>query len=266
MRADFHLHTHKSDGVLSPAELLAAVRAAQLDYWSVTDHDTLSVARLFQQEAGLIPGVEVTASFGGREIHVVGLGVNLAHDGLEAMLAASRQRRRERMAILIQRLPAKNRSGLDVSTVDDGMTDSVGRLHLARLLVERGAVRRVNDAFQRWLGDDYAVDNELPAFPVVSEVITHLHAAGGVALLAHPGIYSELPFIETLLDQGLDGLEIDHPGLGADRRASFMDLAHRRRLLMSSGSDLHFLGARRPGMCSLSDNEWRPLQERLGIN
>lgn len=264
MIADFHLHTHLSDGMLSPAEQLAAVTAAGLDRWAITDHDTLAGWRALRGAPGLVPGVEATASQDGREIHVVGLGITPDHAGLDALLAGNRQLRRERLAILFERLPTNRRHGLELAMVEDGTAESLGRLHLARLLVAKGRARTVSDAFARWLGDEYKLDAGLPAFPTVAVTAAAIHDAGGVAILAHPGMYGDEALITRFMDQGLDGLEVDHPGLGADRRLRFMAMARQRDWLMSAGSDLHFLGARKPGMCNLSDAEWEPLIGAIG--
>ncbi len=263
MRADFHLHTHLSDGLLSPAEQAAAVAAAGLDHWAITDHDTLAGWRAVRGAPGLVPGVEATASHEGREIHVVGLGMDPDHAGLEELLAANRRLRRERIAILFARLPASRRAGLDPTMVEDGVADSIGRLHLARLLVATGRVRSINDAFERWLGDEDKADADLPSFPTVAVTAAAIHAAGGVALLAHPGMYGDEALTMVLMGQGLDGLEADHPGLGADQRMRLMAMARRHGWLQSAGSDLHFLGSRKPGMWNLADAEWAPLLARL---
>jgi predicted metal-dependent phosphoesterase TrpH len=265
MRADFHLHTHRSDGLLSPDELVAAVRAADLDHWAVTDHDTMAACRQLVAEAGLVPGVEITAGHAGREIHVVGLGVATDDAPLETLLRNNRTRRRERLAAIFARLPASRRRGVDISEADDGVSESLGRLHLARLLVAKGKVRSLNDAFERWLGDERTVDDTLPAFPSVAEVVAAIHDASGVALLAHPGLYGGIEAAEHLMNLGFDGIEVDHPGLGADRRVQLMALAKQRHWLMSAGSDLHFIGNRKVGDWNLTSVQWQPLMERLGM-
>lgn len=265
MLADLHLHTHFSDGLLSPAELLTAVRAAGLNRWAVTDHDTVTACRLLRGEAGLIPGVEITAGHEGREIHIVGLGVDCDHAGLEAFLQRNRVLRRQRLITLFSRLPASRREGMELSEADDGISESLGRLHLARLLVAKGKVRSINDAFDRWLGDERRADHALPAFPGLAETAQAIRAAGGVALLAHPGLYGSVAAAAQLMAFDLDGLEVDHPGLGADRRDQLVALATTNHWLMSAGSDLHFTGNRTPGAWNLTPTQWRPLLERLKL-
>jgi predicted metal-dependent phosphoesterase TrpH len=266
VRVDFHLHTLLSDGALEPHELIAAVRQERLEAWALTDHDTIDGVQACAGEPGLIAGVEVTAGGDGREIHVLGLGIAPAHPGLAALLAEIQALRRQRLAALIAHLPAQVGRGLDLAQVDDGRTRSLGRSHLARALVRRGAVRSSQEAFDRYLGDEHVRDEEgMPAFPAVAQVCAVIHAAGGVAILAHPGIYRSLALVEGLIAQGCDGLELSHPGLDPLLAAGLRELVRARRLLASLGSDLHWLGGRQPGMCTLEPELLAPLLDRLGL-
>jgi predicted metal-dependent phosphoesterase TrpH len=272
MRVDFHLHTHRSDGQLAPSELLAHVRRAKLDAWAVTDHDTLAGWRDLHDRPdarGLIPGVEATAAHGGREIHLVGLGLDPAHAGLADLLADVRALRRERLAALIARLPPTVARGVTVDALDDGHADALGRNHLARALVERGGVATLGAAFTDHLGDEHVADPSLPQFPPIAQVAAALHAAGAVVVLAHPAMYGSAAAVAALLDGAgpgaIDAMELAHPGLGDDLQRDLMALAAERGLLASAGSDLHFAGARKPGKYVLDDHHLRPLLLRLGL-
>jgi predicted metal-dependent phosphoesterase TrpH len=269
MRCDFHLHTRLSDGLPTPRELLAAVRKAGLDAFAVTDHDTLAGWRALAGEPGLVPGVEVTAGLAGREIHVVALGIDPEHQGFAAFLAGIRQLRVRRLTQLIARLGEEVRRGLTIDALasegDARHADALGRLHLAKALVRRGGVATVADAFNHHLGDDYLVDAELEPYPQPTVAAEAIRAAGGVALLAHPGVYRTCAAVIPLLELGLDGLECNHPNLDPALAAELTAHAQARGLLISSGSDLHFLGGtRKPGEWNL-DQAQAPLLERLGI-
>jgi len=242
---DFHLHTQRSDGALTSSELRAAVVAAGIQHWSVTDHDTLAAWRELAGSPGLIPGVEITAGHLGREVHVVALGIDPEHAGLTALLTGIRAQRRVRLAALIARLPERHRH-LTPDDCADGQAETLGRNHLARVLVAAGAARTISDVFRRWLGDEYTVDSDLPAFPPLAEVVAVIRAAGGVAILAHPGVYGALPLVRELASQ-CDGLEVRAPGLEPTLRDGCEALAKELDLFMSVGSDLHFLGQRKPG-------------------
>jgi hypothetical protein len=267
VRVDFHLHTHHSDGQLAPRELLAAVHGQQVDCYAVTDHDSLLGWQALKDEPGLICGVEVTAGHDGREVHIVGLGIDPANAGMLALLSEIRAIRLRRLEVLIARLPEDVRRGLTLDALKDDpfgrASETFGRLHLAKAIIRRGGAASVNDAFAQHLGDEHVSDGTLEAFPTPRMVGDVIRAAGGVAILAHPGIYGTFAAIEPLMAQGLDGLEANHPNLDPSLHATLLGTAKERNWLVSAGSDLHFMGARKPGSWSLGDLH-KPLLERLG--
>ncbi len=264
---DLHLHTSASDGTLEPQALAAAVRRQGVDLWAVADHDTLAGWRELAGQPGLVPGVEATAGADGREIHIVGLGIDPDHAGLADLLAGNRALRRRRIEVLISRLPAKLAGGM---TPDDvarlgapRVPDSLTRLHLARALVARGCLCSTSRAFADYLGDEHAADAGLPQFPSVRATAEAIRAAGGLAILAHPGQHGSMPAIEALMAEGLDGLEVRHPGLDTTLAAAMDARAAETGWWCSAGSDLHYLGARRPGMCRLDAAREDRMRRRL---
>lgn len=260
---DFHLHSDASDGEHPAEHMAAAARKAWLAQWSLTDHDTFAGWRRIAGAPGLICGVEITAGAEGREVHVVGLGVDPAHAGLAALLARIRTLRLERIDVLLGRLPADVRRGLTAAEVKPAQSDTVGRLHLAKALARTGGVASVRDAFQFHLADEHVADTGLPQFPPIAEVATLIRAAGGVAILAHPGVYRGTAVIAALTD-GLDGIEAAHPGLADDLQQAILALAAERGLLLSVGSDTHRISSvRRPGAAHLAPELLAPLLERL---
>ena len=268
MKVDFHLHTWCSDGALPPAEMLAAIRREGVEVFAITDHDTLSAWHLLRGAHGLLPGVEVTSGHDHREVHVVGLGFDPEHPGLAALLARIRVIRIARIGALIERLPATLTRGLTVDDVRDrrpGAGESLSRNHLARALVQRGGARTVREVFDTWLGDEHIRDPGLPEFPTTTEVCAELHAAGGVALLAHPGIYRTMELIEHLVAAGCDGLEASHPHLDPTLAAGIRARGVELGWLLGVGSDTHVVGARRPGQAVLEPALLAPLLDRLGI-
>ena len=269
MRIDFHLHTRLSDGTLTPAELLNAVRRADVDVFAVTDHDTLAGFAALRGEKGLIPGVEVTAGLHGREVHIVGLGFAPDDRDFAAFLGGIRATRRQRLQQLITRLPDEVKRGLTFTALcedpDARHADALGRLHLARALIRRGGVASIHDAFALHLGDDYTVDAGLEPYPHPTVCRDAIRAAGGIAILAHPGVYPDAGTVEMIMGLGLDGLELDHPNLDPALAAQLAQLATQHGWLASSGSDLHFLGNRKPGAWSPDAVRQRPLLERLGL-
>ena len=260
---DLHLHSHASDGDLPPLHVASAARKAWLSHWALTDHDTLAGWRAAAGSPGLVCGVEVTAGAEDREVHIVGLGIDPAHDGLAILLADIRNRRLERLDALLARLPVDVRRGLTAAEVKPPEADSVGRLHLARALTRNGGVASVRDAFAFHLADEHLADATLPQFPSISQVAAAIRAAGGVAILAHPGAYRSLD-TATRLAEGLDGIECAHPGLDHTLQDGLLDLCARRKLLVSVGSDTHRISTtRRPGSVRISAALVAPLLERL---
>ncbi|MBN8526146.1 MAG: PHP domain-containing protein [Planctomycetes bacterium] len=261
--ADFHMHTDASDGEHPAAEMAAAAARARLYRWAITDHDTLEGWRKVRTAPGLVCGVEVTAGDSGREIHIVGLGVDPEHAGLRELLAGIRSIRMQRVDAILQRMPSDVRRGLTAEQVKPAEADAVGRLHLAKALARCGGVASVRDAFQQHLADEHITDTGLPPFPPIEVVAHAIHAAGGVSILAHPGAYRSILAIAPLTDH-LDGIEGAHPGLPDDLQREILELAQLRGLLVSLGSDTHRISAtRRPGGVHIEQGLLDPLLDRL---
>jgi predicted metal-dependent phosphoesterase TrpH len=245
---DFHTHSHCSDGVLSPAALVQRARTRRVGTLALTDHDTtagLEEARVACDEAGIrfVPGVELSASWRGQTIHVVGLEMDMAQAGLRAHLEAVRERRRARLAEIGERLEKKARLPGRELAAAAGVSASPTRLHLARLLVERGHARDTQEAFDRWLNRDKAghVPAEWPAF---ATAMTVLRDSGGIPVLAHPHRYrlsaGQLrELTAAFVQEGGAALEASMAGMSpndADRVAS---LCRKFNLHASMGSDFH---------------------------
>jgi len=244
--ADLHLHTLYSDGAYTPEALVAIAREKQLAAIAVTDHDILdgvAPARLAAGAEGpeVIAGVEFgVASDDDRpgELHIVGLFLNTESPRLRTELARFRDLRRERVLEMIERL---NRSGValrpqQVFSLAAG--DSIGRLHVARALVEVGRVKTVGAAFNHWLGigkPGYVARAE----PSVAQTMELIHAAGGVAIMAHPGQTQRDDQIASLAAAGMDGLEAFSPDHTAAQVAGYIETAEALGLLVSGGSDCH---------------------------
>jgi predicted metal-dependent phosphoesterase TrpH len=239
---DLHSHSIASDGALSPTAVVEAAHEAKLDALALTDHDTLAgVAEA--QAAGarlgvrIVPGVELSAVHLEREIHMLALHVE-ASDSLEAQLTefrADRVRRAEEMVSRLRQLGAPVTMDAVLAHAGKG---AVGRPHVARALVESGFVREHRDAFDRYIG------NGRPAFVAkavvyAADAIDLVHAAGGIAVFAHPGRDGTRAFIEPLVGYGLDGLEILHPSQSGEDMARLGALAHHFGLVSSGGSDWH---------------------------
>ncbi len=248
---DLHTHTTASDGTLSPRELVAAAQEAGLEAVAITDHDTvagLAEGLAAGRELGLevVPGVEISMEVGlTGGAHLLGLWVRPADPGLLAGLERLQQARRQRTPRLLARL---NELGLPLSLEEvlaqtKGGDAQVGRPHVARALVAKGLAGSVGEAFNRWLAAGapaYVPKERLPA----AQGIALVRGAGGVPVLAHPGLLDlDRAGLESLVlrlrGMGLEGLEAYYSEHDSATQRYLVSLAARLGLAVSGGSDFH---------------------------
>jgi predicted metal-dependent phosphoesterase TrpH len=245
---DFHTHSHYSDGVLTPAALVERARLRGVGTLALTDHDTvagLAEASGACAAAGIrfVAGVELSASWKGQTIHIVGLEVDAGHARFNEHLAAVLERRRTRLAEIGERLEKRARlPGRELAALAGGATAPT-RLHLARLLVERGHARDTQEAFDRWLNRDKAghVPAEWPQFDAAMSV---LRDSGALPVLAHPHRYrlsagGLRELTAAFAQAGGVALEASMAGMSPNDADRIASLCRRFNLLASMGSDFH---------------------------
>lgn len=265
---DLHLHSTASDGTLPPAKVVAAASAAGLAVIALTDHDTVAgvhEAVLAGEGLGVrvIRGVELSAheDASGREVHVLGLHVTRL-DALERELTDLRQKRTERARLIVDRL---SEIGVAISldkVLEQSNGGAVGRPHIARALIQSGAVADQHEAFDRYLGQGRAAFVPKSLF-LIEDAIRIIHEAGGIAIWAHPSRTAKRERVERLVAQGLDGLEVRHPSHSPDVAAGLEALCDFLGLVPSGGSDWHGpVGDRTLGE-QIVPREWLERQERL---
>lgn len=247
MIADLHTHSTASDGTLSPAALVAAAAAAGVTLLSITDHDTVAAYAELPDAlpAGLtlVPGIEFSAQWSRRGVHVVGLNIAPLSDALAAALEGQRRVRTERAERIAARLVRLGFDGALDGAARLAGSASIGRAHFARHLVERGAVGTFAEAFDRYLG------NGKPAavgerWPELASIVAHVRDAGGTAVLAHPAKYK---LTHTKLDRlarefraaGGEALEVVSGRQVPALTRSLAALAAQHGLAASVGSDFH---------------------------
>ena len=268
---DLHTHTTASDGRCTPAALVARAAAAGITVLSVTDHDTIgaadaAAAACEAAEIAFVPGIEITAVSRDVDVHVLGYWLDTSSPALRAFLLAQRLRRVERVREIVARL-ARFGIHLDadalVQPAIDDPSKSAGRPWVARALVAAGHVASTGVAFDKWLSRGRpAFVPRLAASP--EEVFTHIHAAGGVASLAHPGLLRRDEWIAAFAAAGIDAIEAHHPEHDASATARYLDLARRYGLRVSGGSDFHgdeSHGAPQPGTVSLPREAYDRLRQ-----
>ena len=248
-RIDLHAHTMHSDGSLRPAALVALAKTSGLRALAVTDHDTTAgVAEAL--EAGLtlgvevLPGVEITARWPGRAMHLLAYGFDAQEKRFTDLLAEARAGRAERNPRILARLVEL---GVPVTLEEvraEAGGEVVGRPHIARALVRKGHVIDSKAAFTLWLKDGGPAF--VPAETVEPhEVLAAVRGAGGVTVVAHPrqlkldGPAGAEALLRDLAAKGLGGVEVDHPSQNGEERALYRRLAGEIGLVASGGSDFH---------------------------
>jgi predicted metal-dependent phosphoesterase TrpH len=238
--ADLHIHTTASDGAYSLAEVACLARQADLEVISVTDHDSVSAV---EQSAPrlpveVIPGVELSAELGAREVHILGYYMNPSDERLQGTLTRLQQKRRERIDAILTKL-AEFKIDIDPQEVLDVASGaSVGRLHVAELLIDKGHAASLYEAFRYFLGPEGKAFVPKTRFSV-AEAIEILHAAGGAAVLAHPGIVFAPVEIRSFARDGLDGIEAYYPRHAPSDVSQALALAEELSLVVTGGSDFH---------------------------
>jgi predicted metal-dependent phosphoesterase TrpH len=269
---DLHLHTTASDGRLLPADLVRTAHAAGLTVIAVTDHDTVAGLSAAREAAGslgitLVPGIEITAVDDGRDVHMLGYFIDVDDAALAAFLARQRADRRRRIDEIVARLDAL---GLPLDRPLPGETgddaSAVGRPHVARALMAAGHVASIAEAFERFIGEHaLAYVPRLGAPP--ADVISVVHATGGVASLAHPGKSIPDDRIDAMIDAGLAAVEVYHPDHSPEQVASYQRLVAMRGLIATGGSDYHGPGSGRAdalGRVTLPVADFAALRARAG--
>lgn len=252
-RIDLHVHSTASDGSLTPNDICRLASRLQIRVISLTDHDT--VDGYYQIDAGLtsgiriVTGVEISVNLprdfsilGG--CHILGYGIHLDDPDLNHALFTLRDTRKTRNPKIVDRL---NQLGVPISMADvcrDAGDAQIGRPHIAQAMIKKGFVESIDDAFDQYLGTGkpaYVDKYRLAA----ETAIQLIHNAGGVPVLAHPGLlkiasFEQLAGIITGLCQiGLAGIEVFYPEHAPEDMDRFMTIARQSGLIMTGGTDFH---------------------------
>jgi predicted metal-dependent phosphoesterase TrpH len=239
---DLHAHSTASDGSRAPADVVREAKRIGLHAIALTDHDTLdgiaeAVATGIQLGVRVVPGIELSAVENDVETHILGLHLSDMRQ-MEAQLVALREMRRSRATRIVQRL---NELGVRIefsAVLEQAAGGAIGRPHVARAMIAEGWAVDFRDAFDRYLG------NGRPAFVskdrlAVRDAIGLIHAAGGLAILAHPAQGATRERIAAFAAEGMDGVEVRHPSHSAEDMARILALVEHFSLVPSGGSDWH---------------------------
>ncbi len=239
---DLHMHSTASDGLLLPSQVVQAAHSAGLAAIALTDHDSLDGLTEATAEGDLlgvrvVPAVELSAHDGDREIHILALHVSrLAL--MESHLAGFRSARETRAARIIDQLRVLGVAVPLEAVMDEAAGGAVGRPHIARAMIRAGIVSDAREAFDRYLGAGRPAFVEKERLDI-RDAIAIAHAAGAIAIWAHPGGEGRRARLEPLVAVGLDGVEVLHPSHKSDDIKRLGALAEFFGLVSSGGSDWH---------------------------
>ncbi len=243
-KIDLHSHSLASDGECPASEVAARARAAGLSVWALCDHDTVAGLAEAAAAAGrlglrLVPGIELSAFLGAKEIHVLGHFVDPDHPSLKRFEDVLAEHRRWRMGEIVKRLALLNVNvrAEDIERWSGGKT--IGRPHVARAILEAGYVPTIREAFDRFLGEGKPA--YVPRFRLeVADAVALVRGAGGTATIAHPAVSRlDRRELERARDAGVSGLEVHHADHDPGTRERLLRIADELGLVPTAGSDFH---------------------------
>ncbi len=245
---DLHSHTTASDGTQPPAYNVQMAKEAGLAGIAITDHDTVSgIAEALSEGERLgvlvVPGVEISTVADQQDIHVLGYYINVQDPVFLKRLAMLRSTRDLRNEMIVEKLQQLGLS-ITMDEVTAGLgrvlqdNETIGRPHIADLMVRKQYVNSIEEAFDKYLGKQGAAYVNPPRIHP-KEAIEWIKESGGCAVLAHPGLYHKDELVEQLILDGLDGIEVYHSDHSDADETRYLEMALRHNLIVTAGSDFH---------------------------
>lgn len=249
LNVDLHCHSNVSDGVLAPAAVAARAKENGVDVWALTDHDEIDGIAQAREAAGdlglqYVAGVEISVTWCGETIHIVGLKIDETNETLVKGLKATRggrERRAHEMAEQLSLVGIPNAFEGALKYV--GNPDLISRTHFARYIVEIGVCKDLHEVFRRYLTE--GKPGFIPhRWATLSEAVSWIRGAGGIAVVAHPGRYnlSDMAlgaFLSEFKQYGGAAIEVVTGSHTVDQYAEYAKVANQYGLLASRGSDFH---------------------------
>ena len=268
---DLHSHTTASDGALGPRELVRLAARHRVRVLAVTDHDSTEGLPEAIDEASrhgieIVPGLELNTDVPGAEIHVLGYYVDWQAEWFQAFLREQRAERVARVHRIVERL---TELGMPL-TADEVFAickeGSPGRPHVAQAMVKRGYVKSVREAFDKWLRADGPANVPRRRLTPV-EAVAVIRRAGGVPVLAHPGLANRDEMVPELVEAGLAGIETYYPEHSVAQITAYRQMCARRDLVATGGSDYHGVHTGRAstlGSPHIPLEVWEDLKRKAG--
>lgn len=244
MKADLHVHTNKSDGIYSISEIIPKAKKAGLKAFAITDHDTVAalpdIAELQPTtDIEIIPGIEISVYESGGELHMLGYYIDHKNNDISSMVEKVQRVRTQRIFDVCDKLKKIN---MDIKPEEvlavAGDTYSLGRPHIAKVMLAKNYVSTLKEAFVKYLSSGnpgFVPKHKISA----GDAIDLIKGAGGVAVLAHPFLNKQIRLIEPLIRKGIKGIEVYYSMHTPDQVNHLKQLANKYGLVQTGGSDYH---------------------------
>jgi 3',5'-nucleoside bisphosphate phosphatase len=242
-RADLHCHTSCSDGTLSPVELILHAKEIGLQGISITDHDSIAAydtAVDAAHEAGILlgAGIEFSCDHEGHSVHILGYDVDLKASSITELCNRHAARRTNRNRAILEKLKKKNFFIDEEELKAHFQFSTLGRPHIAMLMIEKGYVKSLPEAFNLYLAEGKSCFASVDTVSV-EETIAIIHQGRGKAFLAHPHGIKQQRLIKSLLKLPFNGIECYYSKCVPNLEEKWIKIAKEKGLLISGGSDFH---------------------------
>lgn len=244
-RFDLHTHTTCSDGSMRPKDLILHAKENLLSGISITDHDTIESYKEIEQLAkelqiDLISGVEFSSHYNDVSIHILAYAFSLDNKEMLSFCSKHLLRRKERNLMILEKLKKNNIyiEEQDLFINAESAPICVGRPHIASAMVKKGYVSNINEAFNRYIGEDCPCYFSGPRFSV-EETLEVIKNSGGIAVIAHPHLIHNAKVEEALINLPFDGIEVYYARFNEVQNNRWLKVAKKKDLLITGGSDFH---------------------------
>ncbi|MGE5404027.1 MAG: PHP domain-containing protein [Candidatus Saccharibacteria bacterium] len=270
MGFDLHIHSTFSDGMLTPQELIDDALRLGIRGLALTDHDTVSGIESAMEYAArrsyhLIPGIELNTEMGPHESHILGYFIDWKNDRLINRLNELKDSREQRAIKMVSKL---NSMGIDIKinrVRELAKGDLLGRPHVAQAMMEKGYVFSIKEAFEKYIGQGRPA--YIPRYKFLpQEAIELIKTTGGITVLAHPGLFRNDVVVNEILDMGIEGIEVNYPEHSQEDTDRYLQMALKRGLFVTGGSDYHGSGndgRGKLGCCVTKDETIADMMARL---
>jgi len=274
MLFDLHTHTSASDGILSPEELVDRAFQLGLTGIAVTDHDTVSgLAQAMDRQQKykgsleVIPGIEMNAEKEDCEVHILGYFIDYLDSRLHARLEELKTSRLNRAHEMVRKLRSMGYNITFEQISQIAQNDLIARPHIAQALVQNNNVFSIREAFDKLIGRGRPA--YVPRYKFLpQEALNLIKAAGGIAVIAHPGLIKNQSLIQEVIAAGIQGIEVYYPDHTPEQIKKYEKIAEKHGLLVTGGSDYHGLNREmndpRLGSCGISTEQMEKIKKYYG--